>query len=157
MLWYIIVKCQLLEKALSVSSMSSMPTENCWLFPFDIVSDLIVRSNFALARHEAPSRPVQYVKPPEGIMQRKLYDWMGELKYIVIDGCMLLNWSSSTISDNCKERTEKTSSSVKWCRQNSDFNCRKTEKNSQMKLATGACKNWISVSFLLTTFHVVYQ
>ena len=63
-------------------------------------------------------RPVQYVKPAEGIMQRKV--WMGELKYIVTDGCMLLN-KSSTISVNCKERKRQ------WC-QNSDLNCRKTEK-----------------------------
>ena len=85
-------------------------------------------------------RQVQYVKPPEGIMQRKVL--MGVLKYIVMDGCMLLNKSSTlSVKTQCKER-KTSSSSIQWC-QNFDLNCRKTEKSSQTKLATGACKNWI--------------
>ena len=51
--------------------------------------------------------------------------WMGELTYRVMDGCMLLN-KSSTLS----VKTAKTSSSIHWC-QNFDLNCRKTEKSSQ--------------------------
>ena len=63
---------------------------------------MIVRSNFALARHEG--RPVQYVKPPEGISDaKKSMNGPGELKYIVMDECMFLN-KSSTFSENCKER-----------------------------------------------------
>ena len=73
-------------------------------------------------------------------MQRKVL--MGELKYIVMDGCMLLN-KSSTLS----VKTAKTSSSIHWC-QNFDLNCRKTEKSSQTKLATGACNSdWIFFAF----------
>ena len=50
---------------------------------------------------------------------------MGELKYIVMDGCMLLN-KSSTISENAGlQREKKTSSSIQWC---PDLNCRKTEE-----------------------------
>ena len=40
------------------------------------------------------------------------------------------------------QRQQKTNSSIQWC-QNSDLNCRKTEKSSQTKLATGAYKSWI--------------
>ena len=64
--------------------------------------------------------------------------WMGELKYSVLDGCMLLN-KSSTISENCKERK----------RQAVLFSGARTltltvEKVKRVhKLATGACKNWI--------------
>ena len=93
-----VVKLMLLVKAaLSVASMSSMPTENCWLVSFDIVSHLIVHSNFALAYE---GRPVQYVKPPEGIVQS-----MNWWKYIVMDGCMLLN-ESSTISETAKREKD---------------------------------------------------
>ena len=40
------------------------------------------------------------------------------------------------------KRQREKDSSIQWC-QYSDLNCRKTEKSSQTKLATGACKNWI--------------
>ena len=91
--------------------------------------------NFALA-HE--SRQMQYVKPPAGIMQRKV--WMDVLKYIVMDGCMLL---PIKVPQSMKTATKRQAEAVQWC-QNSDLNCRKTEKSSQTQLlATGACKNWI--------------
>ena len=64
---------------------------------------LIVRNKFALA-HEG--RPVQYVKPPEGIMQRKV--WMGELKHIVMDGCMLLKKKKKFYNQWKLQRAKKT-------------------------------------------------
>ena len=57
-------------------------------------------------------------------MQRKVC--MGELKYIVMDGCML-NKSSTMISENRLQREKKDSSSIQWC-QKSDLTYRKTEK-----------------------------
>jgi len=55
---------------------------------------------------------------------------------------MLLNTVSAINELDLLQRQKKTSSSVQGC-QNSDLNCRKTEKSSQTKLATGACKSWI--------------
>ena len=72
---------------------------------------------------------------------KEKYEWPGELKYIVMDGWIKL--VPLTRSDYLKlQREKRTSSSIQWC-QNSDLNGRKTEKSSQTKLATGACKNWI--------------
>ena len=65
-------------------------------------------------------------------MQRRKV-WMGELKYIVMDGCMLLNKISIISGKTTTKNKNKLFYSVVpelW----------KTEKSSQTKLATGACK-----------------
>ena len=50
--------------------------------------------------------------------------WMGELKYIVMDGCMLLN-KSSTISENCnweRKRQALVYRVRQWCQNSHDLN-----------------------------------
>ena len=65
-------------------------------------------------------------------------------RYIVtwMDACYWIQFPQSVNLTQLLQRQKKTSSSVQGC-QNSDLNCRKTEKSSQTKLATGACKSWI--------------
>ena len=71
---------------------------------------------------------------------------MGELKYTVMDGCMLLNKSSQSEYRPNRVSEKKTSRtlfhSVSGVR-TLTLTVEKLKKSSQMKLATGACKNWI--------------
>ena len=72
---------------------------------------------------------------------------MGEVKYIVMDGCMLLNKSSTVISENSKERNRQA---VIF---SGDLTCRKTEKSSQTNDRKVVART--ESSLLLTTFHLV--
>ena len=117
-----------------------MPTENCRLVSrLRYCHSWLYADNFALAHQ---GRPVQYVKSREGFMQ-SMNGWV-KARYIVtwMDACYWIQFPQSVNLTYCKDK-KKTSSSVQGC-QNSDLNCRgKTEKSSQTKLATGACKSWI--------------
>ena len=105
---------------------------------------LLDSTQYSAPAHESR---VRYVKPPEGIMQRKL--WMGELKYTVMDGCMLLNKlevPQRVISKNCKER--KRQAVIFRGVRNLTLTVEKLKRVH--KLATGACKN--SIFFAVDNF-----
>ena len=68
-------------------------------FPSISSLDSITVNNFALA-HESSCITWNHQKD---YAKKGMNGWLLNLKYIVMDGCMLLN-KSSTISENCKER-----------------------------------------------------
>ena len=57
------------------------------------------------------------------------------------NGWMHVTESQRSVKTQCRRREKKTSNSRYSVVP--DLNCRKTEKSSQTKLATGPCKNWI--------------
>ena len=126
----------------SVSNTSSMPTENCRL-----VSRLrysVTLDSGTLITWLLRIRVGRYSMCNHGKELCKV--WMGELKHGTIvtwmDACYWIQFPQSVnLTQLLQRQKTETSSSVQGC-QNSDLNCRKTEKSSQTKLATGACKSW---------------
>ena len=122
-----------------------MPTENCCLVSFDDIVTDSTHSLLSLAHEGRPAGAVIYVKSVTGRNYAKKSMNHGWVKVYchVMDGCMLLNKSSTLTQWKLQLKREKDKQFYSVVPELWLTLTVEKLKSSQTKLATGACKNWV--------------